>query len=380
MDAATQVSTGEIASASAMKRSSIRTATFDDYDGIAAVETRNGLTAKPREQWLDLWLANPAYHQLRRWPIGWVIQDQDGAIVGSLGNIPSLFYFENSRFVASAGRGWAVDAEYRQLSIMLLAQQIKFLDADMNLVTTPGPVTAALCTRLGWSRMPVGEWDRSEFWVLNYASAVRKYLAVKAPRPLGALANLVTAPLRRTPIRPWRHSRSAVPGCSLEWCTEFDQRFNVLWDELQRQRPDRLLAVRDARTLAWHFKHALLRNQLWILTASMDGRLAGYAILERRDVPAFGLTRVVLIDLQVCSKQPEMCSNMLDAVRDRCLDEGIDVIENLGCWLRELQPIGRPPHHRKLDWWSHLYRITNPQLKVSRSAWYPTQYDGDASL
>jgi hypothetical protein len=75
-----------------------------------------------------------------------------------------------------------------------------------------------------------------------------------------------------------------------------------------------------------------------------------------------------------------MWPDMLDAIQERCLREQIDVIENLGCWLKELQPLRRPPLHRKLDWWSHLYKITNPDLQVSKSAWYPTQYDGDASL
>ena len=57
------------------KRPRIRLAQFDDYEQIAAVEARHGLTVKSREQWLDLWLENPAYRELPAWPIGWVIEN-----------------------------------------------------------------------------------------------------------------------------------------------------------------------------------------------------------------------------------------------------------------------------------------------------------------
>lgn len=368
---------GETPLLSTIRGSSIRPASFDDYEGIAAVEERNGLTPKPREQWLDLWLANPAFHELRQWPIGWVIEDRSGRIVGSLGNIPTLFYFGRSRYVASAGRGWAVDAEYRKLSILLLSRQIQCRDADMNVVTTPGRITSDLCTKLGWLPMPVGRWDCSEFWVLDYASALRNFLAAKAPR-VGAFANAIAKPFRRTSDVPDQTPQRR--GYHLDWCTEFDKRFDSFWEDLAHRRSDVVLGARDARTLRWHFKYSLLRRDLWILTATVGLKLAGYAILERRDAQALGVTRVVLIDLQISPDHPEMWANMLQAIRARCMYEKIDILENLGCWLGPLHPLHRPPHRRKLDWCAHLYKITNPDLKITNSAWYPTQYDGDASL
>ena len=72
------------------KRPFIRLAKFEDYDQIEAVESRHGLTVKSRDQWLALWLNNPAYLELRDWPIGWVIEDGNGQIVGSLGNVPTF--------------------------------------------------------------------------------------------------------------------------------------------------------------------------------------------------------------------------------------------------------------------------------------------------
>ena len=117
-------------SSRSVKRPFIRIARFDDYDQIAALEARQGLTVKSRQEWLDLWLDNPAYFELSDWPIGWVVEDEEGKIVGSLGNVPTLLTYGGRRYVSAAGRGWAVDVPYRAFSIMLLARQLKQSSAD----------------------------------------------------------------------------------------------------------------------------------------------------------------------------------------------------------------------------------------------------------
>ena len=173
----------------------IRLARFGDYDEIAALEARHGLTVKSQVQWLDLWLSNPAYLHLNEWPIGWVVENEQGRIVGTLGNVPTLGYLAGRKYVCAAGRGWAVDVKYRAFSVQLLVRQLNQRGADMNVITTPSPTTAALCEQLGWSRVPVGEWNRSQFWVTNYRKAVQAYLGTKTSKLIsGVVGNVVAAP------------------------------------------------------------------------------------------------------------------------------------------------------------------------------------------
>jgi hypothetical protein len=87
------------------KRPVLRPASFDDYDEIAALEEANGLSSKPREQWLHLWQNNPAYQQRPGWPIGWVLEDENGRIVGSLQNVPCLYRFDGRTWVGLAADG-----------------------------------------------------------------------------------------------------------------------------------------------------------------------------------------------------------------------------------------------------------------------------------
>ena len=123
---------------------SIRQASFDDYDQIAAVEAALGLTLRPREEWLHLWQNNPACEQIPDWPIGWVLEDEDKQIVGSIGNIPLLFKFGGRTCVAATFRGWAVDQRYRAFSLMLVTHKLQHPGVDLHLVTTVGPMPQAV--------------------------------------------------------------------------------------------------------------------------------------------------------------------------------------------------------------------------------------------
>jgi len=360
----------------------IRPAHFEDYDRIASVESRHRLTVKPRDQWLALWLNNPAYLELGGWPIGWVIEDGNGQIVGSLGNVPTFVNFGGKKYVSAAGRGWAVDVPFRALSVMLLARQLKQKGADINVIATPSSTTAALCTQLGWSRVPVGEWNRSQFWVTNYATAVRGYLDTKLPKSFSrALGAILLPPLQL------KDSFSGRPltksNYHFDWCPSFDNRFDGMWEKLREQHPDLLLGSRDSQTLNWHFQHSLQQHRTWILAVSKGSRLIGYAVLERREIQSLDLERALLIDFQTLVKDRELSQAMIDHALARCRDEGVHVLENMGCWLEKLQPVPPPPHSRSLETWCYLYRVTNPELAGplrNRVCWYPTQYDGDASL
>lgn len=347
------------------------------------MEARHGLTVKSRDQWLDLWLANPAYLEMDDWPIGWLIEDGKGRVVGSLGNIPSFCHFGGRQFVCASGRGWAVDVPYRAYSVALLAHQVRQNNSDVNVIATPSATTAALCTQLGWSRVPVGTWNRSEFWITDYREVLRAYLKAKAPTVVYGLARAMVASSSQPRDVRKQSASDLTSRYQLDWCSAFDERFDDFWDKLKEARPELLLSTRDTKTLRWHFKHSLQQGHIWILTADLGGSLAAYAILEQREIRSLNLARVLFVDFQTISQDSALASAMIQFAGERCRREGIHILENAGCWLKALQPVPAPPYHRSLGAWCYLYRTTNPELEKqlrSRSSWYPTQYDGDASL
>jgi hypothetical protein len=364
----------------------VRAASFDDYDQIAALEEANnpsGKRGETREQWLHLWQNNPAYQQLLDWPIGWVLED-GGRIVGSLLNVPCLYRFAGRTYVGAFGRGWAVDLTHRAFSLLLILRQLRQPNVDLRLTSTAGPKTSAVLSVQGWSRVPAGEWDRSALWVTSYAQTARRYLRAKTPSWVSGLAG----PLLHVPLS-MKDTISARPrrfktGCELGWCTGFDARFDQFWAELESRNSRVLLSIRDRQTLQWHFKYALEQDRLWILTACDGPRLLAYAVFERRDAHVVDLTRMLLVDFQTLTTDQNLASAMISFALDRCRREGIQVMENMGCWFeKEHAAVPRAPHRRKLENWTYFYRATNPELAQAlkrAESWCPTHYDADGSL
>ena len=252
------------------------------------------------------------------------------------------------------------------------------------MVTTAGPMPQAVFTKLGWSRVPVGQWDQAAFWITSYKGAVNGYLKRKYPGAAASvIRSLLAAPLLVTDSISGR-KRNFKADCELEWRSDFEASFDEFWKELQANRPSLFLASRARNMMNWHFQHSLEGNDAWILTAHRGSRLVGYAVQQRRDSPSRGLTRMMLVDFQTLARDPDLSSAMMSAALDRCRREDIHILENLGCWIDKLQPItNRPTNRRSLESWCYLYKCTSEELAKSLetpASWYPTLYDGDATL
>jgi hypothetical protein len=356
---------------------------LDDYEQIRAVQAANGLSTKTREQWLHLWQNNPACWELPGWPTGWVLENECGSIVGALENVPCLYRLGGRTYVCAFGRGWAVESAYRVYALQLIVSQMRQPNVDLLITTTAGSRTTEVLTRSGWSQAPVGRWDRSAVWVTNYAETARSCL-VKTPRFISSLAGpILSATLRWKDAAPWR-SRPSDSRWKLRWCADFDDRFDRFWEELEEQNSQRMLAVRSAQTLQWHFKYAVQENRLAILSASEGGRLIAYAVFERRAVPSLGVERALLVDFQTLAADRDLVAAMIAFAVERYREERLPIMENVGCWLEATQPLtNRPRFRRVLGSWSYLYYSKNQELAGrlrDPQAWYPTQFDADASL
>src|SRR5712664_4553395 len=127
----------------------LREARFEDYEQIAALESRFGLAVKPYNEWVHLWQGNPLYRELKTgWPIGWVLEDEDGKIVGSMGNIPFLYELDGKRILVASGRSWVADLAYRSASLLLLDSLIEQRHVDLYLNNTVFDNSAATETAL----------------------------------------------------------------------------------------------------------------------------------------------------------------------------------------------------------------------------------------
>ena len=363
----------------------LRAASLQDYAQVHSLLTRNGMTPASKERWLELWEGNPV---LRHWgaqyPIGWVLETERGEVVGYVGNIPLAYRFRRRELRAATGTSLTVDEAYRGYALLLLDCLVQQDNLDLLINTTVSPVSEPLVTFLGFSRVPVGTWDKAAFWITNYHGLSQSVL-VSSSIPLAAtLSHPVAAGLFCVDKLISRSASSAHSTCSIEFPVEFDGRFDEFWKELEYQNEGRLLAVRTQETLTWHFQHALERQRAWIVTASHCRDLAAYAIFDRCDNPGRQLKRVRLVDFQALRGFEEMLFAFVYSMCNYCRQAGIHVLEVFGSWLDRLTlPKALPPYCRNLSSWRSYYLAKDPELREplkDGNAWALSSFDGDSSL
>jgi len=366
-----------------VQRTKLREASCRDYEQIAALESRHGLDTGSPERWRHVWLNNPEYSSLQRcWPIGWVIDDQQGQIVASIANIPLSYELAGRRIVVVSGRAWVADLPYRSKALSLLDRVINQPNVDLYLNSTVSSKSAKGVSVFDCSRVPVGLWDESAFWITNYQGFVERLVAVKT----NGWANALSYPFSVAAFLTDRMTTKGLRAGDVEvkCVAAFDDRFDDFWADLKRMNPHVLLAVRSREVLEWHFKYALLDNQLWIATVVDKTRLAAYAIFGRQDSSAFGLTRMRLVDFQSLDGGTALLEPLLCWALRKCRNEGIHVLETVGRWLEKGDFIETvAPHRHKLDAWRFIYRANNSSLAATLRdprTWAPSLFDGDAAL
>ena len=354
---------------------------------MAALATRFQLGFESYEGWSHLWINNPAYREISgKFPLGWVLENPDGAIAGYLGNIPLNYEFEGRKLLAATTRAWVVDTPYRTYSTLLLGTYFKQRNVDLFMNTSINSQAAPAYATFQGIPAPVGDWDRTLFWITNRQGFTKSLLRKKGwamPRPLTYVLSAGVFLYDQLRSGRFREKANKVPVLS---CAGFDDRFDAFWAALRRTKSNMLLAVRSQEVLDWHFKFALQQNDAWIYAVEGDSGLAAYAVFVRQVRPEAQLVRVDLADFQCLEqeKAPALLSAMLQVAINRCRQESIHMLELIGLGPHLEKEVERAsPHRRKLRNWMYCYKASDPMLSEklkSAAVWEPSPFDGDSSL
>jgi len=364
-----------------------REAQFSDYEQISALQARNGLGTKTREQWEHLWLGNPLYQKMERWPIGAVGENQRGELVAYTASIPLSYHFGTREVSAVTGWGMAVDPPYRGHTIFLMRRVLHPRTADLFIDASARPTVARIIERIaprlpGCGRVPASNWGSASFWITNYRGFAGSFIRAKG---LPAISLYAAAPAVWLKDKLTRsNSWPDTAGPEVEVHSEVDERFDVFWEELKKAYPHRLLATRSREVLYWHFKYPLASGRAWLLTVSDKSRILAYGVFWRQDNKEVNLTRVRLLDFQTVNGDMQLVVPMLKWAFAKCRREGIHMLESYG--LREDKQMvidDLAPHRRRLPAWAFFYGTFNKELGQrlqDPSVWDPSHFDGDASL
>jgi acyl carrier protein len=358
----------------------VREASLAAYEQIAALIFRNGLGTKTRAEWEHLWINNPLYKRVPNWPVGWVVQD-GAEIVGFLGNIPVSYHFKGREILASAIHAFSLDVSHRGYGLLLLKRLLESAPGVEYFVgSTANAHSSAVLDRLGVPRCPVGDWERSAFWITNHDGFARCAVSRKGwPGSWVSPASLGLKMYDKFLTTSWPRQNH-----ELSRQTSFDERFDIFWQDLQHAYPNRFLATRSREVLDWHFKFSLAQNKAWIVTYENGSRVLAYAIFHRQDHDELNLRRVRLIDHQALPESADVLPSMLAWGLRESREQGVHMLEAFGFRSDKQRAIDLlAPHRRKLSSWSYFHKISYPALQHELrdlQVWDPSQFDGDASL
>ena len=362
----------------------LREAGFDDYEQIIRLESGQNLRARSREEWSRLWLENPLYKQLGpAWPIGWVLEDGEHKIVGTIGNVPIPYVFQGRKLTVAAGRAWAVDEQYRSMALMLMDTYFSQQNVDVFLNTTVNALAAEAFGVFGSTPVPAGDWSAASYWVTGYAGFAKTALTVKKLPLPRVLCHPAAAALRVKDLATVKRLPAAPRDIVVERADRFDEEFDAFWERLESHRQV-LMGVRNRAVLEWHFGASLKRGDVWLLTVPAGTTLAAYAIFQRRDEPKTGLKRIRLVDFQALSRESDCLRAILSEALRLARREGVHVLEKVGRDVADTRLVDEfAPYRRRLPAWPFFFYAPDQELQVklqAASAWLPSSFDGDASL
>jgi hypothetical protein len=353
-----------------------RPATLKDFEGIAAVCGRNGMPIHSREGWERLWTEYPFRTEFEDIPIGWVLEDPAGEIVGSISNVYFMYLWRGERLRAAAAGNWAVDLEHRSASLHLGAQFYQQKNVDLLINGSTSQVASQLMPLYKARRVPSPGYDQSLLWILSPRKVAASALARKKIPGAAMLRLPAGAALWAQDV--WRQSgrRSRRPDALATW--KFDERFEDFWIR-RREGAMQLLAVRTRTLLSWRFGPRLERRQAVIVTLEGGSSMAGYLILNRRD--RAGLKNYQVADLQVLTENPDHVQELLLGGLAQARAEGVDVVEMQGFnEFKRTAALALNPHRYDYPFWQTFFKPVRPDLEhplAQASNWDASPFDSD---
>ena len=336
----------------------LRPATFSDSEAIARLNRRNLMDEMDPASRETRWSTYPWETEFEDMPIGWVLTDAAGEVVGNLDNIHLLYQVNGRKVRGAIAAGWAVDAGHRSDSMQLMTTFFRQKNAEVRLAVSASPTASRVFTAMRIPRLPLPWYGSPCFWATNPVAFTRAALRRRAIPGADGLA---------WPAGFGLLARDAFVGSGrgritlqVEEVSGFDSRFDGLWPRLAAGHA-RLRAVRDSRVLEWRYGSELRSGQGKVLAALKGGDLQGYIVLLRRQ--GDGLTLYDVSDLQAAGDSPAIFRDLLLHAIRIAREEGIGGVKFCaGSPEKHQASMSLRPHSYELPFWQQYYRADAGEL------------------
>jgi len=365
----------------------LRQARFSDFAGVARLKRRWGMAPDSPENWERLWRHNPALAQLKsEAPIGWVLE-AEGQVVGYQGNIATLYRYGDRTLIAVTGHALVIDLPYRSTALSISSAFYRQPTVDLILNTSSIEAVGKVAKAFKANALPQVDYEAVLFWVLRpfpFARTVVEKLT-RQPALMHGGSALAALALGADKIlhRRWPRGSSKSFTVSEIGVSEIGYDFEVLWNAKLKEGP-RLLAVRDAATLRWHFDIPRDGASTRVICCYKNRELLGYAVIRTHWYQGVGPRRSFIPDMLIKDDDSEVLQALFVAAHAHAKRAGSDILEVLGFPPKIRRVLSQwNPYVRRYPACPFYYKATDPALHKELqdgALWYATPYDGDTTL
>ncbi|HWU49766.1 MAG TPA: N-acetyltransferase [Asticcacaulis sp.] len=348
----------------------------EDYAGVNALWESVWWPTRSRAGW-D-WLAqNPAALATKA-PLGWVIEEDDGALAAVLGALPTRFWRGEDSVYGLSGHSLVVRPNRRGASRHLIERIIAQPGFAFCYTLNANALSHRLYGRFGFVTPPGAVADRKLSWMLDPLACLtaRGLRSALESRPgLARRLGELLQPGRRF----WRASSLRLPERIVEirpdalTDTLAAALYADFWSRLRGERD--WLADRSPQTFGWRCADPDLTTAPLALAYVRDGEMLAFAsAMFAKENPIEPLVLEV-IDLQALACAPQAIGRLMDALLAAARQRGAaklrlsmygpDLFDRLGRHATTARVEGGWPH-------AHVRA-----LGATPQGWSPTPFDGD---
>lgn len=337
----------------------VRTVLPSDAEAIRDVCVRNAFPASEPDDMRRAWASHPFRREFDGVPNGWVLEKEDGNVVGTLSNVHMMYELDGHRLKAATTGSWCVDVPYRNGSLPLMNSYFSQKGIDLLVIGSASAVTSRLMSAMKVQRIPSPDFDLSYFWVTKRQAFVAAAMRKRRIPAAGVLSSVPAIGLWLLDIC----SRRAGGGqTAVKQLKSFGPEFDAFWGKL-RQGPPRLRAVRTATALTWRFGRALQQNRAVLLGAFAGQELLGYIVLREFVRAHLGLRQFVIVDIQALDDSEQVLLDLMTAAIDATRLAGAAALEWQGCnTAKRKLALSLNPRSYRYPIWQLFYKASHPSL------------------
>ena len=363
----------------------IREIQIEDYIQIKELHIKYNLKILNEEEWIKFWTENPCLLNANNsFPLGWVLEDNNKRIVGSLGNIPKEYYYKNKKFIIACSHAWIVEDKYRLEAFSLLKNFFSQKNIDIFMVTTANSASAKILSRYNAKKMPLQNFADIKFIVLDFEKIIYsffKYKKLPFGKFVGKLLFYLSFIALYKKLNFWKKVTQPKKTVLSE---VIDNKFDEFWNTYKQDFQDKFLQSRSIHWLKWHIEKKINNNKAWIVSVIENNRLLGYAICLEKNNDKIGLKRITLVDLVSLKDNEEVYFSLIKNSINEAHKRGYHVFEVIGFNNLKRKIFSKfKTFSRKMPVFPFYYKTSssiNENFLEINNSWDPNLMDGDSFL